>query len=81
MKKIFLTFSLIAALTAPPPGEGGACLSAQTPNSVKKHIGFLASDKLEGRGTGTEGGKAAAEYIEKQFKKIGLKPYGDKGTY
>jgi hypothetical protein len=81
MKKIFLSFSLIAALTAPPSGKGGACLSAQTPNSVKKHIDFLASDKLEGRGTGTEGGKAAAKYIEKQFKKIGLQPYGDKGTY
>ena len=56
-------------------------LSAQTSNGIKKHIDYLASDKLEGRGTGTEGGKAAAKYIEKQFKKIGLKPYGDKGTY
>jgi acetylornithine deacetylase/succinyl-diaminopimelate desuccinylase-like protein len=81
MKKIFLSFIILAALTAPPSGAGGSSLFAQTPNSVKKHIDYLASDKLEGRGTGTEGGKAAAKYIEKQFKKIGLKPYGDKGTY
>ncbi len=47
------------------------------PNSIKKHIEYLASDKLEGRGTGTEGGKNAAKYLVKQFKKIGLKPYGD----
>ena len=81
MKKIFLSFIILAALTAPPSGAGGSSLFAQTPNSVKKHIDYLASDKLEGRGTGTEGGKAAAKYIEIQFKKIGLKPYGDKGTY
>lgn len=81
MKKIFLSFIILSALTAPPSGAGGSSLFAQTPNSVKKHIDYLASDKLEGRGTGTEGGKAAAKYIEKQFKKIGLKPYGDNGTY
>jgi hypothetical protein len=47
----------------------------QTSN-LKKHIEFLASDKLEGRGTGTKGEQKAAKYIAKQFKKIGLKGAG-----
>lgn len=38
------------------------------------HIKYLASDKLEGRYTGSKGEKLAYEYIEKQFKSYGLKP-------
>lgn len=52
----------------------------QTEN-LKKHIVFLASDKLEGRGTGTKGEQKAAKYIAKQFKKIGLKGAGTEGGY
>lgn len=53
-------------------------LSAQiiTTENIKKHIDYLASDKLEGRGTSSDGEKKAAKYIAKQFKKIGLTPMG-----
>ncbi|GLB48787.1 aminopeptidase [Neptunitalea sp. Y10] len=36
---------------------------------------FLASDDLQGRDVGTEGIAKAASYIEKCFKKHGVKPY------
>ena len=49
-----------------------------TLNNLKAHIGYLADDKLEGRRTGTPGEKLAMDYIETQFKAIGLVP---KGTY
>ena len=49
--------------------------------NLKKHIEYLASDKLEGRGTGTKGEQKAAKYIAKQFKKIGLKGAGTEGSY
>jgi hypothetical protein len=39
---------------------------------LKKHIGYLASDKLKGRGTGTPEEMKAAEYIAKDFKTSGL---------
>lgn len=53
-------------------------LSAQTsPENLKKHIYFLASEKLKGRGTGSSGERHAAKYIAKQFKKYGLQPKGD----
>jgi hypothetical protein len=42
---------------------------------------YLADDKLEGRRTGTQGEKLAADYISKQFKKSGLRPLGDKGSW
>ena len=49
--------------------------------NLKKHVTYLASDALEGRGTGSVGEKKAAKYIAKQFKKIGLKPAGTEGAY
>ncbi len=42
------------------------------PNSIKKHISFLASDDLKGRATSSKEEKKAAEYIAKEFKNIGL---------
>jgi len=45
------------------------------------HIKILSSDSLQGRGTGKEGEKMAAAYIQAQFKKLKLKPKGDNKTY
>jgi|SRR5690606_8287057 len=47
--------------------------------NLKKHIYYLADDKMQGRGTGSKQVKKAAEYIEKHFKQYGLKPKGEKG--
>lgn len=51
----------------------------QTARQVKKHIKYLADDKLQGRLTGTKGEKLAYTYIIKQFKKIGITPKGEQG--
>jgi Zn-dependent M28 family amino/carboxypeptidase len=51
------------------------------PENIRAHVKFLASDLLEGRGTGQRGGDIAAEYIAAQFALYGLRPAGDKGTY
>ena len=48
---------------------------------LHKHVSYLAADKMQGRGTGTEEERKAAEYLAKQFKKIGLTPKGDNGSY
>jgi hypothetical protein len=43
------------------------------------HIEFLASDSLQGRDVGSPGFEKAADYVESQFKDIGLKPGGVNG--
>jgi len=48
---------------------------------IEKDVVFLASDSLEGRATGSEGERKAAEYIAKRFEDIGLLPKGDNNTY
>lgn len=49
--------------------------------SLQAHVGFLASDKLEGRRTGSAGEKLAYEYISGEFTKAGFLPRGDNGTF
>lgn len=48
-------------------------------NKIKEDVAYLASDKLEGRQTGTQGEVLASEYIAKRFKSIGLQPKGTNG--
>jgi Zn-dependent M28 family amino/carboxypeptidase len=44
-------------------------------------IQYLASDKLEGRMTGSPGYLKAAQYVAKRFAKQGLKPIGTDGFF
>lgn len=41
---------------------------------LKKHLTYIASDELEGRDTGSEGQRKAADYIITQLKSYGLTP-------
>ena len=49
--------------------------------TVRKHLYTLASDEMEGRGTGTPGIEKAAVYIENEFKRIGLSTFQELETY
>ena len=91
MKALILMLALIStALAANPatkstpndlPPAARAALSAVNPNNIRAHVQFLASDLLEGRGTGQRGGDIAADYIATQFALAGLKPAGENGSY
>ncbi len=51
------------------------------PGEYLDHIKYLASDELEGRGDGMPGLEKAADYIGGQFRKAGLEPAGENGTF
>ena len=68
--------SLASALAAP--------LAAQkptTPADVRRVLGALAHDSMEGRGSATVGGARAARFIAAEMKKAGLEPLGDSGYF
>lgn len=48
-------------------------------SKFQEHVGILAADSLEGRGLGTDGSLKAIDYIEAQFREIGLKPFFEHG--
>src|SRR6478752_510878 len=52
-----------------------------TVTNLQANIGYLASDKLEGRRAGTNGEKLASEYINQKFQAAGLQPKGTDGFF
>ena len=61
--------------------EAQTVARAVQPGNIEKTMRYLADDKLEGRKPGTRGFELAAVYVEEQFKKLGLKPMGQGGTF
>jgi hypothetical protein len=75
VKRILLLVATCCAATA-------AAQSADLLSEGKAwwaHVQFLADDKLEGRNVGTPGYETAVDYVEGQFRAIGLKPAGTSG--
>lgn len=52
-----------------------------TPEALKPLVETLAGAEMQGRETGEEGQRKAADYIAAQFKAIGLPPVADRNTY
>ena len=51
-----------------------------TADELKTHLYILAGPEMEGRETGTEGQRKAAEYLKQQFQRIGIAP-ANNGNY
>ncbi|WP_395403202.1 M20/M25/M40 family metallo-hydrolase [Pseudoduganella sp. UC29_106] len=56
-------------------------LSAITEPGLMGTIRILASDEYEGRSPGTEGETKTIAYLEREFRKLGLKPGNPNGSY
>jgi len=70
------TSLLVALVVAISIAVGGQQTQTQIAPSVERlrvHIEHLASDKLEGRRTGSSGANLAAEYIAREFSRYGLR--------
>lgn len=77
--RITTAIVLILLVTAPPAslGQKRGRNSVITEENIRAELGFLASDALQGRGSGTGYERIAAEYIGSQFRQFGLEPGGD----
>ncbi len=90
----FLRIQLLLAalsLTAPafaaervivrPDASLDQAAASITSAELLDHVKFLASDTLEGREAGTQGGYAAGAYIVEELRKAGLKPLSEDGDW
>jgi Zn-dependent M28 family amino/carboxypeptidase len=89
MRIRLLLLSLGCTLAAPAQAQqslegsnaAGRVSRSVDPSVIRAHLELLADDALEGRRPGTRGGEVAAKYIASQFRRLGLEPAGDSGTY
>jgi Zn-dependent M28 family amino/carboxypeptidase len=75
---VLLAFGVLLAVT------DGSQLSAWKEISAQRmleNIKILSSDEYEGRAPASKGEELATQFIEKQFKKLGLKPGNPDGAY
>ena len=47
--------------------------------NVRAELNFIASDAMQGRGSGTQFERITAEYVGSQFAQFGLEPAGENG--
>jgi Zn-dependent M28 family amino/carboxypeptidase len=77
----------VFALTACATADGGPVTAATAEpaaapvraGAIEAHIRFLADDLMEGRAAGERGYDLAANYVEAQYRLIGLEPGGMDG--
>jgi hypothetical protein len=48
---------------------------------IRRHVDVIANDSMLGRNTPSRGLEMTAAYVAAQFKRLGLKPGGDSGTF
>ena len=72
---------LAIALGALALCTAGAAAQNGSARRVSTDIGFLAADAREGRGVGTAGLNAAAEYLAREFARIGLSQPWETGYF
>ncbi|MEM9987578.1 MAG: M28 family peptidase, partial [Bacteroidota bacterium] len=80
MSKIYFLWAKTSLLWGLAICLSGSAL-AQSVQQVKVDLVYLASDYLQGRETGKEGERLAAEYLAYRFAEMGLKPLGDEDSY
>ncbi|MEQ9068087.1 MAG: M28 family peptidase, partial [Gimesia chilikensis] len=85
---IFCCLTWVTGFSASNAAETSYLVTAKTASSsiqtdeLKSHIEFLASDALEGREAGTQGGQAAGTYIRNFLQKHGVQPgMGEEGYF
>jgi hypothetical protein len=61
--------------------KGPPTKAAITPGDLKTRLFIFADDSMRGRAAGTPDNIRGTNYIEREVKKLGLKPGGENGTY
>src|SRR5437879_13858125 len=70
-----------APRTAPPKAPGWVSEPAITAADLRQRLFLIADDSMMGRETGSLGAFKASAYVAAEFRRLGLEPAGDSGTY
>jgi Zn-dependent M28 family amino/carboxypeptidase len=73
LPRLSSVLALIVAISLAAVGQRPSAQRGPSVERLRAHIEYLASDKLEGRRTGSVGAKLAAEYIAREFSRYGLR--------
>jgi hypothetical protein len=72
---------LILALLAAKTVGAQATTAGITTKDLEYRLKIIADDSMMGRESGSKGDYMAADYVASEFKRLGLQPAGEGGTY
>ena len=75
---LLLLPGLLVAQSAPAVQRA---VQSITPDDIRRRIGIIADDSMRGRDTPSPELEKVAAYIASEFRRFGLKPGGDNGTF
>jgi hypothetical protein len=81
------TMVLLSALGAMACAAGGAPVPASitsaaiTEQDLRQRLFLIADDSMMGRESGSRGSYQTADYVASEFRRLGLEPAGENGTY
>jgi hypothetical protein len=70
---------LSSALLAQAPVQ--RAVQTISPDDIRRRIGIIADDSMRGRDTPSPELEKVASYIAREYRRLGLKPAGDSGTF
>ncbi|MBC8868667.1 MAG: M20/M25/M40 family metallo-hydrolase [Planctomycetes bacterium] len=73
--------TLLCCTMAHGEGDGDKSQLAVDGDRTKAYVAYLCRDAMEGRASCTEGYRQAADWVAGNFRRWGLKPAGEDGTY
>lgn len=71
----------IACSGASAPLPAPATTAAISPEDLRQRLFLIADDSMMGRESGSLGNYKTADYVASEFKRLGLEPAGEDGTY
>ena len=77
----FFALNMIPVLVRGQQNDADKYASTITRYDLKRQLQIVAGAGMEGRETSTEGQRKAAEYIEKQYRMLGLQPAAKLNSY
>jgi hypothetical protein len=84
VRHAFRVLSLLllpGVLAAQSPASVERAVQSITPDDIRRRIGIIADDSMRGRDTPSPELEKVATYIASEFRRFGLKPGGENGTF
>jgi hypothetical protein len=85
MRRFALLIPVVAGFVSSAAAQTSDAIhaAAQSISSqdIQRRIGVIADDSMMGRNTPSPGLEKTAQYVADQFRRFGLKPGGEKGTF